>query len=59
MPHDWHRFESDGRDEQGENVLRKAIFAAPQNAAVHHALGLALIRRKQLDEGVRYARPSR
>lgn len=38
-----------GLDEQGAALLRKAVAAAPANAEVHHALGLLLIRRHDLD----------
>ena len=33
-------------------VLRQAISQAPEAAAAHHALGLALIRQKRYDEAV-------
>jgi Flp pilus assembly protein TadD len=33
-----------GREADGESVLRAAADAVPQDAGVHHALGLALIR---------------
>ena len=41
-----------GREADGESVLRAAIAAAPQDAGVHHALGLALVRLKRLDEAL-------
>ena len=34
----------------GEGILRRALVAAPQDAGVHRALGLALVRLKRLDE---------
>lgn len=40
------------RDADGERVLRDAIAAAPQDAGPHHALGLALVRLKRLDEAL-------
>ena len=41
-----------GRDGDGESVLRTAIAASPQDAGLHHALGLALIRLKKPDEAL-------
>jgi predicted CXXCH cytochrome family protein len=41
-----------GRDGNGENVLRAAIAASPQDAGLHHALGLALTRLKQREESL-------
>jgi Flp pilus assembly protein TadD len=41
-----------GREADGESVLRAATAAVPQDAGVHHALGLALVRSKRLDEAV-------
>src|SRR4029079_16173514 len=35
-----------------ENVLRAAIAAAPQDAGVHHVLGLTLVRLKRLNEAL-------
>jgi Flp pilus assembly protein TadD len=40
------------READGENVLRSAIAAVPQDAGVHHALGLTLVRLKRLDEAL-------
>jgi predicted CXXCH cytochrome family protein len=36
-----------GRDRYGEAVLRAALASSPRDAALHHALGLALTRLKQ------------
>jgi Flp pilus assembly protein TadD len=36
-----------GRDEEGENLLRKALGVDPANASVHHALGLLLVRTRR------------
>ncbi|RZN06474.1 hypothetical protein CWO91_29170 [Bradyrhizobium genosp. SA-3] len=36
-----------GRDSDGERVLREALSASPQNASLHHALGLTLVRQKR------------
>ena len=41
-----------GRDGEGGQVLQTAILAAPQDAGLHHALGLALVRAKQLDKAL-------
>jgi tetratricopeptide (TPR) repeat protein len=38
-----------GRDPDGERILRQGLALAPQNAALHYALGLALVRMKQND----------
>ena len=40
------------READGENVLRGAIAAVPQDAGLHHALGLTLVRLKRLDEAL-------
>jgi predicted CXXCH cytochrome family protein len=37
------------RDGDGEQLLRRALAVAPENGAVHYALGLLLVRRQQLD----------
>ncbi len=42
------------RDEEGERILRDAIERGPPMAAVNHALGLNLIRRKAQDEAIQY-----
>jgi len=41
-----------GREGEGSEVLRTAIMASPQDAGLHHALGLALVRAKQLNEAL-------
>ena len=41
-----------GRDAEGEKTLRQALALDPANAAAHHALGLLLIRQKQLPEAL-------
>jgi Tfp pilus assembly protein PilF len=38
-----------GRDGEGEHVLRNAISIVPNDGALHHALGLALVRLKRSD----------
>ncbi|WP_312014521.1 cytochrome c3 family protein [Bradyrhizobium sp. AUGA SZCCT0283] len=38
-----------GRDSEGEQVLRDAIAESGQDASIHHALGLTLVRLKQSD----------
>jgi len=38
-----------GRDGDGERVLRAASDNAPEDAGVHHALGLTLVRLKQVE----------
>jgi tetratricopeptide (TPR) repeat protein len=34
----------EGRDEEGERLLRRALEIAPESADAHHALGLLLVR---------------
>jgi predicted CXXCH cytochrome family protein len=41
-----------GREADGESVLRAALAASPRDAGLHHALGLALVRRKRSDEAL-------
>jgi predicted CXXCH cytochrome family protein len=41
-----------GRDGEGESVLRAAIAASPQDAGLHHALGLALTRLKRREDAL-------
>ncbi|WP_371089950.1 cytochrome c3 family protein [Bradyrhizobium sp. WSM2254] len=36
-----------GRESDGERVLRDALSGSQQNASIHHALGLALVRQKR------------
>lgn len=42
-------YRSRGRDGDGERVLREAIVKSPQDASLHHALGLTLVRTRQPD----------
>jgi predicted CXXCH cytochrome family protein len=41
-----------GREADGERVLRGGILVAPQDAGLHHALGLTLVRLKRTDEAL-------
>jgi len=41
-----------GRGDDGVQVLREAITAVPQDAGLHYALGLALVRQKKNDEAL-------
>ena len=41
-----------GRNEDAEAVLRKALETSPQDAGLHHALGLGLVRLKREDEAI-------
>jgi predicted CXXCH cytochrome family protein len=41
-----------GRDADGERSLRAGIDKVPEDASLHHALGLALVRLKHLDEAL-------
>ncbi|MEJ2315839.1 MAG: ammonia-forming cytochrome c nitrite reductase subunit c552 [Gammaproteobacteria bacterium] len=45
-----------GRDDSAEERLRAALEVDSQSAAIHHALGLTLVRRKSLDEAVEHLR---
>jgi predicted CXXCH cytochrome family protein len=40
------------RDHDSEQVLRAAIATSAQDASLHHALGLALVRQKRYDEAL-------
>jgi predicted CXXCH cytochrome family protein len=41
-----------GRDADGIKILQETIVAAPRDAGLHHALGLALVRLKRNDEAL-------
>jgi tetratricopeptide (TPR) repeat protein len=41
-----------GRDQDAETVLRKGLESSPQDAGLHHALGLTLVRLKRQDEAL-------
>jgi predicted CXXCH cytochrome family protein len=41
-----------GRESDGEQVLRQAMARSQQDAGLHHALGLTLVRLKRLDEAI-------
>ena len=41
-----------GGDGEGESVLRAAIAASPQDAGLHHALGLVLTRLKRREDAL-------
>ena len=41
-----------GGEEEGEKLLRKALEVDAENAEVHHALGLSLVRQKRLPEAI-------
>jgi Flp pilus assembly protein TadD len=43
-------FRMEGRDVEGEKVLRQGVAASPRDPGVHHALGLALVRLKRLPD---------
>ena len=42
-------YRAQGRDPEGERILREGLKVAPKNAILHHALGLALVRMKRAD----------
>ncbi len=41
-----------GREGDSSQVLRTALLVSPRDADLHHALGLALVRQKHLDEAL-------
>ena len=41
-----------GRESDGESMLLAALAASPQDAGLHHALGLTLVRLKRTDEAL-------
>lgn len=41
-----------GRDSDGERILRQALSHSGQNASLHHALGLVLVREKRTGEAL-------
>jgi tetratricopeptide (TPR) repeat protein len=45
-------YRATGRDADGESVLRAALLASPQDARLHHALGLTLVRLKRADKAL-------
>ncbi len=49
-------YRQQGRDEQGEQLLRAGIDAVGDNAGMQHALGLLLVRQKRLDEALVHLR---
>jgi tetratricopeptide (TPR) repeat protein len=42
----------EGREQEGETALRRALAVDPGNASTHHALGLLLVRRKRHAEAL-------
>jgi tetratricopeptide (TPR) repeat protein len=45
-------YRTQNKDGEGEKLLRKALTVDPRSAAVHHTLGLLLVRQQQLPEAV-------
>ncbi|MGH6739773.1 MAG: tetratricopeptide repeat protein [Bradyrhizobium sp.] len=45
-------FRRTGRDSEGSQILRAAIETSPFDAALRHALGLALVRAKQYEQAL-------
>ena len=41
-------YRTQGREADGERILRDGLKRAPKNAMLHHALGLALVRQKRM-----------
>jgi Flp pilus assembly protein TadD len=42
----------EGRDSDAEEILRAGIRALPNDATLHHALGLSLVRSRKLSEAI-------
>ena len=45
-------YRAQGLEADTEKVLNQAAKVSPENAVVHHALGLSLVRQQRTDEGV-------
>lgn len=45
-------YRAQGREADSESSLRRAVAIAPQSAAAHHALGLAIVRQKKIIEAI-------
>ena len=45
-------YQSQGLEPQAENILREGLTRSPQEASLHHVLGLALARQKRLPEAI-------
>jgi Tfp pilus assembly protein PilF len=45
-------YRAQGRDAEGERILREGLKVAPKSAMLHHALGLALVRLKRIDDAI-------
>jgi predicted CXXCH cytochrome family protein len=45
-------YRQQGREADGERILRQALAVHPPNGDVHHALGLLLVREKRMPEAV-------
>src|SRR5262245_35719095 len=45
-------YREEGRDADGERVLRRALALEPASADAHHALGLLLVRQKRSTEAL-------
>jgi Tfp pilus assembly protein PilF len=49
-------YRSRGKDAEAEKRLRRAAEVAPENADVHHALGLTLVRQKRTEQALKELR---
>ncbi len=47
-------YRANGLDRQAATLLEKAVKMSPEDPATHHAMGLALVRQKNLDEAVEF-----
>ena len=47
-------YRANGLDKQAAVLLEKAVKRAPDDPATHHAMGLLLVRQKNLEEAVKY-----
>jgi predicted CXXCH cytochrome family protein len=45
-------YRGQGKEAEADKVLRQAMKLAPQNASLHYALGLSLVRQKEMDKAL-------
>ncbi|MCK5477541.1 MAG: tetratricopeptide repeat protein, partial [Methylococcales bacterium] len=45
-------YRSQGKENKAVTVLRHALKAIPENAILHHVLGLTLVRQEQINEAI-------
>jgi len=47
-------YRANGLDKQAASLLQKAVSISPDDPATHHAMGLALVRQKNLDKAINF-----